>query len=70
MLLCHLKSFSFSRYLKIFKLQYIYYLVSQEVHAVNTVERGQLIEHNMRNIFLETYTKCGVETRPRSFLRN
>ena len=48
----------------------MYYLVSQEVHAVNTVELGQLIEHNMTNIFLETYTKCGVETRPRPFLRN
>ena len=29
---------------------------------------GQLIEHNMRNIFLEkSYTKCGGETSPRSF---
>ena len=29
---------------------------------------GQLIEHNMRNIFLETsYTKCGGETTPRPF---
>ena len=29
---------------------------------------GQLIEYNMRNIFLEKpYTKCGTETIPRSF---
>ena len=29
---------------------------------------GQLIEHNMRNIFVEkSYTKCGGETTPRSF---
>ena len=29
---------------------------------------GQLIEHSMRNIFLEkSYTKCGGETIPRSF---
>ena len=29
---------------------------------------GQLIDYNMRNIFLEKlYTKCGRETIPRSF---
>ena len=29
---------------------------------------GQLIEFNMRNIFLEKlYAKCGGETRPRPF---
>ena len=29
---------------------------------------GQLIEYNMRNIFLEkSYTKCGGETSPRLF---
>ena len=29
---------------------------------------GQLIEHNMRNIFLEkSYTKCDGETFPRPF---
>ena len=29
---------------------------------------GQLIENNMRNIFLEkTYTECGGETTPRPF---
>ena len=29
---------------------------------------GQLIEYNMRNIFLEnSYTKCGRETAPRPF---
>ena len=32
------------------------------------MEFGQLIEHNMRNIFLEkSYTKCGGETIPRFF---
>ena len=31
---------------------------------------GQLIEYNMRNIFLEkSYTKCGGETIPRPFLK-
>ena len=29
---------------------------------------GDLIDYNMRNIFLEkSYTKCGVETSPRPF---
>ena len=29
---------------------------------------GQVIEHNMRNIFLEnSYKKCGEETSPRPF---
>ena len=29
---------------------------------------GQLMEYNMRNIFLEkSYTKCGGETMPRPF---
>ena len=29
---------------------------------------GQLIEYNMRNVFLEkSYTKCGGETIPRPF---
>ena len=32
---------------------------------------GQLIEYNMRNIFLEkSYTKCGGETFPDPFLKN
>ena len=31
---------------------------------------GQLIEYNMRNIFLEkSYTKCGGETFPDPFLK-
>ena len=30
---------------------------------------GQLIKYNMRNIFLEkSYTKCGEEASPRSFI--
>ena len=29
---------------------------------------GQLVEYNMRNIFIEkSYTKCGGETSPKSF---
>ena len=33
-----------------------------------TIKFGQLIEHNMRNIFLEkSYTKCGGETISRPF---
>ena len=33
-----------------------------------TVKFGQLIEYNMRNIFLEkSYTKCGGETIPKPF---
>ena len=31
-------------------------------------EFGQLLEYNMRNIFLEkSYTKCGEEASPRTF---
>ena len=31
-----------------------------------TMKFGQLLEYNMRNIFLQnSYTKCGGETRPR-----
>ena len=33
-----------------------------------TMKFGQLIECNMRNVFLEkSYTKCGGETSPRLF---
>ena len=33
-----------------------------------TIKFGQLIEYNMRNIFLEkSYIKCGGETIPRPF---
>ena len=36
-----------------------------------TKKFGQLIEYNMRNIFLEkSYTKCGGETIPRLFSKN
>ena len=35
---------------------------------VQTMKLGQLIEYNLRNIFLEkSYTKCGGETIPRPF---
>ena len=33
-----------------------------------TLKFGQLIEYNMRNIFLEkSYTECGGQTGPRPF---
>ena len=33
-----------------------------------TIKFGQLIEYNMRNIFVgKSYTNCGVETIPRPF---
>ena len=33
-----------------------------------TIKFGQLIDHDMRNIFLEiSYTKCGEEAGPRPF---
>ena len=36
--------------------------------ANQTMKFGQLIEHTIRNIFLEnSYTKCGGETSPRLF---
>ena len=36
-----------------------------------TVKFGQLIEYNMRNIFLEkSYTECGGETILRLFSKN
>ena len=36
-----------------------------------TMKFGQLIECNMRNIFIEkSYTKCGGETSPRTFSEN
>ena len=35
-----------------------------------TVKLGQLIEYNMRNLFLEkSCTKCTVETSPRPFFK-
>ena len=39
--------------------------------ANQTMKFGQLIECNMRNIFLEkSYTKCGGETIPRPISKN
>ena len=35
-----------------------------------TIKFGQLIEYNMRNIFLEkSYANCGGKTVPRPFLK-
>ena len=35
------------------------------------MELGQLIENNMRNIFLEkSYSRCGGEASPRPFSEN
>ena len=46
------------------QLQYTYCPISHEVKAMKF---GQLIEYNMRNIFVEkSYTKCAGETIPRS----
>ena len=37
----------------------------------HTIKFGQLIEYNVRNIFLEKQcTKCGGETSPHLFLKN
>ena len=45
------------------QLQYTYCPISHEVKAMTF---GQLIEYNMRNIFVEkSYTKCAGETIPR-----
>ena len=36
-----------------------------------TMKLSQLIEYNMKNIFLEkSYTECGRETSPRPFSEN
>ena len=44
-------------------MQYSFCLISQEAKAIR---QGQLIEYNMRNIFLEnSCTKCGGEFIPR-----
>ena len=40
---------------------------TDEIHD-QTMRFGQLIEYNMRNIFLKkSFTKCGGETIPRRF---
>ena len=46
------------------QLQYTYCPISQEVKATNQARKfGQLIEYNMRNIFIEkSYTKCAGES--------
>ena len=50
------------------QLQYTYYLLSKEVKAINSIKLDQLIEYNMRNIFVEkSYIECGGETIPRLF---
>ena len=74
------KLFSFSRYLSF----YLDFLVMQQNGLIRkirlisifmtslpgsrTIKFGQLIEYNMRKIFLEkSSTKCGGETSPRLF---
>ena len=48
-------------------LQYTNFSTSQEA---KTMKFGQLIEYDMRNIFLEKlYTKYGRETIPRPFYK-
>ena len=47
------------------QLQYTYCLISQHVKTDEAIKPGQLIEYNLRKIFLEkSYTKCGGETIP------
>ena len=48
---------------------YIYILSNISTSKANqTMKFGQLVEYNMRNIFIErSYTKCGTETSPRPF---
>ena len=42
--------------------------ISIYLYIYNTIKFGQLIEGNMKNIFLgKSYTNCGVETSPRPF---
>ena len=46
-------------------MQYTYFPISQEVQ---TMKFGQLIEYNMKNVFVEkSYIKCAGETIPRPF---
>ena len=54
---------------KLQQLQYTYCPIRGKDNQ--TMKFGQLMEHNMRNIFLEkSYTKCGIETAPRPFPKN
>ena len=62
------KLFSFSRYLSFC----VDFLVMQKNELIRKIIvmiiDGQLIEYNMKNIFLEkSYAKCGGETIPRPF---
>ena len=46
---------------------HILYNISR-IKGNQTMKFGQLIDYNIRNIFLEKpYTKCGGETSPRPF---
>ena len=46
-------------------------LIISRSEGNKTMKFGQLIEHNMRNIFLEkSYTEFGGESSPRPFLKN
>ena len=47
----------------------IHILTSIPINKDNqTMKIGQLLEYNLRNLFLEkSYTKCGGETIPRPF---
>ena len=52
------------------QLQYTDCTISQEIKTIQAMI-GQLIEYNMRNIFLEkSYIKCDAETIPDPFLEN
>ena len=77
------KLFLFSRYLNfcldflvvqqnnlIRKIRLISNFMTSRSKGNQTMKFGQLIEYNMRNIFLEkSYTKCDGKTSPRPFSR-
>ena len=52
-------------------MQYTYWPISQEGNENQVMKTGQLLEYNLRNIFLEkSDRKCGGETIPRPFSKN
>ena len=52
-------------------MQCTYYTISQKVKGNQPMKFGQLIEYNMKNLFLEkSYTECGGESNPRPLSKN
>ena len=59
------------RFQKKANINFKIYDVQTRSKGNRTMKFDQLIECNMRNIFLEKwYTKCGGDTNPRPFLKN